>query len=106
MEEVVPSNYLPQGREKSQNGFGYITNKNQYDWLQESAISTKRYDDLTNQINPAFYRYVRESKESIQKKVDLYAYRTRILNSRPPSEFKLDPLSSDCRVQQIYNMKI
>lgn len=106
MESFTPANYLPEGRANPVEGFGYVTNKTQYNWLQDNALAQKRHDDLVKQVYPSYSRHVREFQEKIKKDVNLYNYRERILNSRPISEFGLDPLFSETKHQTIYKMQL
>lgn len=106
MDSITPSNYLPQGRADVRDGFGHVTNKTLYTWLQDNSIAQKRHDDLVKQVYPAHSRHVAEFKERIKKEVDLYNYRAKILESRPSSQFSTDPLFSEVKHQLIYKMQI
>lgn len=106
MEVTVPTNYLPQGKNVQHNGFGYVTNKNQYEWLNEHAIEVSRRDDFVRRADRKIYGNVSEQNKKIELNTEISDYYNRIMSRRIPKPFGFDPWTDESRHHTIYNLQI
>lgn len=106
MEVTVPTNYLPQGKNVQHSGFGFVTNKNQYEWLNEHAIEVKRRDDFVRRADRKIYGNVREQQEKIEINTEIADYYNRVMNRRIPRFPASDSWTDESKHHFIYNLRI
>lgn len=106
MEPIIPSNYIPQGKPRNEDGFGYISSKNQYDWLSEGAMAIKRYDDMRHEADKISRGYVREQKEIVKYNEEIIDYYNRTMNNRIEKPFSVDGRTDESSHQDILKFSI
>lgn len=106
MEVTVPTNYLPQGKNVQHDGFGFVTNKNQYEWLNEHAIEVKRRDDFVRRADRKIYGNVREQQDKIEVNNEITNYYNRVMDRRIPRSLDIDPWTDESMHHTVYNLRI
>ena len=106
MELNRPVNYLPQGRANIVQGFGYVTNKNEFQWLQDHSISQNRYEELIGRLDRASAGHLKEQKKMRIKQNEIFNENERLLSSRTVSVFREDGYTDECAYTRIIRMKL
>ena len=107
METIIPVNYLPVGREKiKSDGFGYVTNKHQYDWLNDNSISSAIHNDILKKLQPGSQDNT--SSQKILKNIqdDIYNTLERALNERNIESWSNDVYRDENIHQKILNFQV
>jgi len=106
MEPQIPVNYLPPGRNKVVDEFGFVTNKNLYEWLHDSSLATARYEDLLMKTSPESKSYITEQRKKIEQlqkinKLDPYKQ-----NHRSEELWSQDVYTDESKHHYLYNLKL
>ena len=106
MDTIIPTNYLPPGREPLHNGFGFVTNKNAYAWLEENSIAKQRRDDLLKQVDKQMKSYDREQRTLVKDQSKVVDYYNEIISNRINHDFSQDTFRDEYVHQSILKYKI